>query len=210
VADVQVGDIFQVSFKGSIFGTRILLVHHYRASTVPAGLGVIDATEELLDGVRAGVGGDDLLETDYLACLPPEYALDQIVAQLVSSRYRRLVYNAGTTGTHAASTEASNQAAVITLQTDNAGRSQISNKHIGPLPQDVSVQDEGELTVAYKTILGTLLVGLLTPVSQIGGTLIFDPVIWHKNEVVNFSMLSAGYVQDTLRTMRRRTLFLGE
>jgi len=210
VPEVHVNDIYQLTFSGRCFGQRIMLTHHYIVEETPAGLQVAQACSELIDGVRAGAGGDDLIDSDYRACLPPQYTLEHIVAQSVLPRYRRAVYVSGSIGAHAADTETANQAAVITLQSDFAGRDQVSNKHIGPIPQDVTVQDEGNLTVAYKTLLDTLMVGLLSAVTQIGGTLVFKPVIFHSTGVVNHDILSAGYVQETIRVMRRRTVGQGE
>lgn len=209
-----VGDIYQVSAAGTIFGQRVLLTQNYIivAQDASAPDNVVSTSLNLKVSGVAVLGGD-VLESKYLALLPPEYTLDFWQAQKVypiRQAYRRLAR--AVAGTHAASTEATNQAAVITLRTDTAGRSQIANKHIGPIPQDVAVQDSGLLTAAYKALMTTFANALLEQIDlDIDlNTVSLYPCIYHVGEVPTSSPLTNHVIGDTVRVMRRRTVRVGE
>jgi len=209
----EVGNIYQVTFKGTYNAQRILLVHTYRVAAVDALVTDEQAATVIINGVRDGAGGGDLIETKYLACLPAEYELESIRAQQIAPN--RFVYHEqlrNTPGTHAEVGETGNLAGVITLRTERAGRDQVSNRHIGPIPSTGTVQVLGELTGAYKTLLSTLATALLQSWSFITPDITFNPVIYHKSDAVPplFDKLTTAIIGDTVRTMRRRTVRLGE
>lgn len=207
------GDVYSLNWIGSIFGQRIMLTTAYEILTVDAGVEPSDVRSAMLVEVCAG-GGNDLIESDYLACLPPSYTLNRVTAQPFYPI--RLVYEdavRNVAGTHASDTEASNQSAVITFQTEYAGRDQVSNKHIGPIPQAATVQANGELVAAYKALLTTLGDSLTSNIVVAGLGLSMFPVVFHKNAeppVSKTDRLIEFYVNDEIRVMRRRTVRVGE
>lgn len=207
-----VGDILQVTFRGRYEQQRIMLVHHYRLDAVNPFTDAQNVQLALADKVRAGAGGGNIIEGSYLACLPPQYTLEKIRTQTIA--LQRLVMTEvarNVPGTHGGDTETGNQAAVVTLRTALAGRSQVSNKHIGPIPQDVTVQDNGLVTVAYKALLTTLASNLAVQFADAGTGATFTPVIFHKTGTgPNYSVIERWLAQETLRVMRRRTVGLGE
>lgn len=211
MADAVVGDMFLLTANGVYAQQRIMLTHNYRLIAIDPGITVELATSTLIKGVRAGAGGSDLWETKYLAALPPQYTLDNWQAQLIEpQRFVPVNFTRNVAGTHAGDTETGNQAAVITLRTEKSGRNQVSNKHIGPIPQDVAVQDDGLVTAAYKTILGTLATALLANYQDAATGAIFQPVInHHTSPVVTYDPLKTYVLGSTLRVMRRRTVGLG-
>lgn len=210
---VEAGHIYALNWVGQIFSQRIMLTTHYKITAVNPDVEPSDVRSAMLVEVCAG-GGGDLIESDYLACLPPSYTLNRVVAQPIYPI--RLVYEdavRNVAGTHASDTEASNQAAVITLQTEYAGRSQVSNKHIGPIPQAATVQANGELVAAYKTLLTTLGDSLTSFIVVAGLGLTMIPVIYHPNFTppdTASDPIAEFYVHDEIRVMRRRTVRLGE
>lgn len=206
-----VGDIYRVAAVGVYAGQQIMLTHHY-AITQLTGPGT-DATIRtmILDTIRGGVGGGNTLEGPYLACLPPQYDLSYWVAQKIApTRLRYEVYARNTPGTHANDTETGNQAAVITLETEAAGRNQVCNKHIGPIPQDPVTQDNGLVTAAYAATLDNLRTALLAGLVSVGLGVTLEPCIYHRANPNTPSYLETGYVQTTLRVMRRRTVGFGK
>jgi len=209
-----VGDIYQVSARGTVFGQRILFTTNYIITAQDASVpDNILSTALALAVSDFPVTGSDLLESVYLALLPPEYTLAAWRAQKVDplrQAYREAAVN--NAGTHANSTETANQAAVITLRTDTAGRSQIASKHIGPIPQDVAVQDSGLLTVAYKGLMEDFASALLQTIALApGGTNVeLFPCIHHVGGAPASSPLTNYVIGDTVRVMRRRTVRVGE
>lgn len=206
---VNSGDIILVSVFGRCFGQRIMLTHHYRASgagapTVPTSAG-LDAILDVL-----GPGGDVDLRAAYLACLPPDYEVDFARAQVVWPTRSAFVTSEGWDGNggNASGTESSNQTGVITLRTENAGRDQISNKHIGPLPS--AAQVNGFLSDPYEALLSTLANKLLQAFIVDDIDLTLTPVIYHRNKEPRYNALVGKRINDTVRTQRRRTVGLGE
>lgn len=206
---VALNDLFRVSAVGECFSQRIMFTMDYQVITV--GTSTVEATVsvDLMDAVQGG-GGADLLETDYLALLPPDYTLVYWQAQkLFPTRYAYVKGSRGVAGAHANATETANQAAIITLRTVLAGRQDISNKHIGPIPQGAGVQTNGLLDAAYKTKLGTFATSLLSIVTgPVTGTQ-WQPVVIHKSPAGTSTVLRTQIVGDTVNTMRRRTVGRG-
>jgi len=211
--DAALNDVWQVSFRGVYNAQRIILTQTYQVTQITPPITDGNAALVLLNAVRAGVGGFDLIESAYLACMPAEYELQVIRAQNVKPN-RRVYHEVIRTqpGTHAEVADTGNLAAVVTMRTDFAGRSQVSNRHIGPIPSTGTVQTLGALTGAYKTLLSTLATALLQSWSEAIPTITFTPCILHPTDIVppNVDKITSAIVGETVRVMRRRTLRIGE
>jgi len=199
--------VIQVTFRGSYAGQRIMMVRHYTNFGVfPAG--TIQANlQEVIDDVAAA--GTLNIETSYRAALPPEYQLEEIRAQLIKPT--RSAYTlqalAAAPGTWATSALTGNRSAVITLRTPDAGRDQVSNMHIGPSPDDSSV--DGVLTVAYDTALSALASKLVTTFTMANGVVVLAPIIYHRAAGTK-SVVNGFHINPYARVERRRTVGLGE
>jgi len=206
-------DVLLITYKGTAAGQRILLTTTYKITVVPVPTDATVFVNAAIEAVRAGVGGGDLIETKYRACLPVEYELDSIRGQIIAPNRR--VYSEtlrGVPGTHADGMETANLAGVITLRTAFAGRNQVGNKHIGPIPSAGAVMVLGELTGAYKTLLGTLATALMAQLVPVGIAAVARPVIYHPDGAVppNTDWVESAIIGETVRVMRRRTVRVGE
>lgn len=199
------GSIVEATFSGTHSGQRILNVYHYRVSQIST-LPYNDEMDQfILQFGSLAAGG---MRRTLLDCMPANYTLQQMVAQGVfPQRFRRdvtVVNNAGTRG----DAIAPNIAAVVTLHTERAGRSQIGGKHfITGSENDV--------------VLGIIQAGLLAnmqlhanacvlPLTATAGGGVYTPVIFHRNTPATPSTdLVGGFPQETSRVMRRRTVGLG-
>jgi len=207
---IAVNDLFRVEAHGEVFGQKIMLTHAYNVLDTPAGVSEAAASSDLLEELRAG-GGSDKWETLYRAVMPPSWTLVKWRVQKVAPiRYRYYQVTRGVLGTHASDTEAPNQSAIITMQTLLAGRNQIGNKHIGPIPQAATVQDGGFLVAAYKTLLSALADAMVDDI--LGGVtaITFSPVIPHNSPAGSYTLIADYAIGDTVNTMRRRTVGRGE
>lgn len=211
--DAVVNDVLLITYKGTAAGQRILLTTTYKITVVPTPMDANVFVNAAIDAVRAGVGGGDLVETKYRACLPPEYELDSIRGQIIAPNRRVYAEQLrGVPGTHLDTMETANLAAVITLRTAFAGRNQVGNKHIGPLPSAGAVMVLGELTGAYKALLTTLATALMSNIVPVGIAAVARPVIYHADGAVppNTDWVESAIIGETVRVMRRRTVRLGE
>lgn len=207
---IAVGDIIRLNAVGSVFGQRIMLTLPYGVQQITGPQPEADVCNELLNEVRGG-GGGDLFESLYLSCLPVDYQLVKWVAQKTNPiRYAYVKVNRNTPGTHAGACEETNLAAVITMSGYLAGRDQIANKHIGPLPGGATVRADGELVIAYKALLDTLGTALASTVLLPGTGVTLAPCIPHAAAPGTYSTIADNETQDTIRVMRRRTVRVGE
>lgn len=200
-------DIVQITWRGSCFGQRILLTHHYKIlGDYNAATSIAQDLDDITNNIHP-LGANDKT-TVYLACLPPQYNLIEIRAQRI--RASRSAYRAqgnAFPGTHASPATVANDSACVTLRTENAGRSQVSNKHIGPIPDAVSAA--GVLTPAYKLLLSSLGSALVTAFAPVGSGSIVTPVVFNRT-LLTSDVLNTYIVGEQSRVQRRRTVGLGE
>lgn len=200
-------DIVQVQFRGNCFGQQIILNHNYGIlGNWPVLTSVAQDLQSIITAVAAG--GVQNIEASYLACLPPQYSLTEIRAQRITpirSAYQSIAL-AGVIGTHASPATVANDAACITMRTVNAGRKQVANQHIGPVPDAVSAA--GLLVGAYVVILSALGTKLVSAFAPPGSGSVVVPVIVHRggpgpDTITNF------IVGPQSRVQRRRTVGIG-
>lgn len=201
-------DVVQVTWIGSCFQQRILLTHtfvilgDYNAAT-----SVTQDLNDILNNIRIGGAFDKT--TSYLACLPPQYALDAMRAQrirAVRSSYVQQVV-AAAPGTWAGAATVANDSAAITLRTANAGRNQRATKHIGPVADNMSAA--GLLVVAAAPPLTSLGNALIQAFAPVGSGSVVTPVIFHRASNT-WDVTDRFILGDQSRTQRRRTVGLGE
>lgn len=213
---VTLNDYFLLNFHGSCFDQRIMLTHAYRVENPGSGAVTENAAAlGLIAAVEAG-GTSDMV-TQYLGLLPPQYTLTKISAQKVwPTRYRYWYGTYSLPGTHAENTESTNLAGVITITSRLAGRGEVGNKHIGPMPYGMTSIDNGLPTPAYKALLNNFGQLLLNDVGTGALGVNFRPIILHrqlddKGHVVSMSSTDVYWksIGDVVGTMRRRTVGRG-
>lgn len=215
---VSANDLFLITAEGNCFGQKVILTHGYRVEGVNPGLSESIVTQAMLLKLQAGGGGGDQFQTEYLACLPPDYNLQRWTAQkFYPIRFRRYFATINVAGTHAGSTETANLAGTITFATVLAGRSQIATKHIGPLAFDATTMGDGSLTLAMQTLLNNLAIKMEAALLDPSIGLIAKPIIIHRQldadgHVVGYSSTDiwTHQVGDTVNVLGRRTVRRGE
>lgn len=207
--NIEVDDIVQVSLVGSYAAQRILFTQTYRVSTAPTSVvSTFDFCGEVIDDIT---GGATALQNKYLACMPANYTLTQIRAQVIYPVRQVAVRQGASQAGTGSGAETGNTAGVITFYTDLAGRSQISNKHIGPLPLGASVN--GALRPEQIALLDALGEEILEGFTDLGDGGEMTACIYHANVLgpIGKTTDMLGFnTQTTTRTMRRRTLGRGE
>lgn len=206
---IVAGDTLRVQFRGYIFDSRIIMDLSYRCNVgAPGFYGTI--LQELLAQV-AGPGANAIMP-QYLACLPPEYVLNEIRAQLIKpTRYAYVNLDTlGATGTNPASASVANDAAAIVRRTALSGRNQISTLKIGPAPDAVSVA--GELQAGYLLLLNALGAATIKNLNLPVSTAQFTPCILSATGEAGVTPrdLISFFVGKYSRVNRRRTLGVGE
>lgn len=201
--------VISVNFDGRANGQQILLTTHWRLS-VDGG-----ATDPDMDELFTAVDtfwrtpATGLYDT-YAGCLNVTTTVPLVWFQAIHpTRYVRVPFPGPATGLVVEGELPQNVAAVCTLQTDAAGRTEVANKHIGGIP-DTFVTD-GLITVAGKAAINSLAASLKTTQTVTIGAFDYDlvPLIFHRANPALSPVITRGYAQDTSRVMRRRTVGQG-
>lgn len=205
---LMANDILHFSFRGNCFGQRIMLTQWYRASGIGNPSTTLQADFAEWRGLIDGVAVNDLT-SQYLALFGSAYELNELRFQRIRptrSAYSSFVPTA-TAGTFDGETGTAANSAAITYRTALAGRSQVSTKKIGPLPEDASVS--GLIADTYAELLSLFAVNLQSDIALPVAGVTLTPGIYHPNDF-SFTPYASFILQDTSRTMSRRVVGRGE
>lgn len=206
MAGLETGDILQCSFRGTLFGQRVLNVLHYRVYADSTTGNYVTACAGVGAALYSGVITPGLTMARAQA---PEYNLDVIRVQKVNGargRYVDTVINQP--GLNAGSCTASNVAATITKRTDNGTRRGLGSLHLPGIPD--TGYANGSLTAPYKLLIDAISACLLNPFVVTLETTGLTPVLWSNRSPTVYLPLTSTVTQTTLRTMRRRTVGVGK
>jgi len=205
---ISVNDIIAVSFFGRISGQRMINTLHYRANDTSA-LATSTLMNNVITEVRAGGGGGDFLESAFLNCIGQNYTLQEIRAQKITTVRAKFESQArAVPGNVAVDCDAPNIAGVITKRGALAGRKYIGSLHMPGVPNGYYL--EGDISGTYSTVLNSLATVLLGTIVAGTPAVNYFPVIYNRGSATPWTELSSLLVQTSLRTMRRRTVGLGE
>lgn len=204
------GDLIQITLLGYWNQQAIMLTHHLKVRTPPSGG---QTTSQALQSLLTAIAGETpgTLARTYLECLPDNYTMRIRSAQKIyPTREVMQSQSDALVGLWESGTALTGQlAGVITLRTEKAGRSQVSNKHIGPAPDDGILN--GQTTAAWRVPLDNLANALETAITAANGA-IYDPCIYHRGgdgAAAKSDLITSYVLQPTARVMRRRTVGLG-
>jgi len=199
-------DICLLTVKGRCYGQRIILTQPYRVSTVGAPgenanvqLGYLAAGWNSVDPTSPFV--------HYMGCLSGDYQSLSIKTQVIHPV--RLAYREDvqvSLGMGGAGTVA-NDSAAVTLRTDLAGRKEIATKHVGPIPDDFSIN--GVLTEVAKTRLVAFGSAIRQTITSATSVIKFTPIIFHRADKT-WTDITGYVIGEQGRVQRRRTVGLGE
>jgi len=202
-----VGAIFLTTFRMTFCGQRLINTYYHRVDANAGGL-TINSLSDQMNTVFSQAGG---LIPSHNALREVGCMLDRIDIQMIKpARYVQIPYVKTMPGTHTSTTgllDTPNLAAVITRRGVNATRKGVGSVHI-PIPLDVSVINEGELTGGYKALL-TVHAAQMQADIAVPGNATLKPVIYNPTSQPDFSYIGAAFYQEYVRTMRRRTKGVG-
>lgn len=207
---VAIGDIFQWRMLGVLNNQSTISVFNYRVSAV-TGSPLPGPIADALNAYQIAAGG---AAAAALPLLPSNFTGGGVECQRVWPLIERSVVRSDTwapAGTNASVANTSNVSQVLTRRTDSSGRDQVSDLHL-PAPTATAAIVNGYLSAAQQALLTTYGPILYTSIAVLAGAVVFDPVIWHRVVAVgqpNYDLITSFKVQQTVRTMRRRTVNIG-
>jgi hypothetical protein len=203
------GVIVQLSYRVEYQSQRYLFTHHYRVANNNSTQDTAQDTASIAF-FFSQTGANDLM-TRYRICLATDAVVREVVAQPIHpQRLVRRSVAVSLAGTSSGTASTGNIAAVLTLRTQLAGRSQVSNKHIGPpATVDIGAGLIGANLQAALINLGNELDDNQTVPADLPNEILLVPVIFHKSSGTH-DVLVSSIISTRVGTMRRRTLRVGE
>jgi len=206
---VAVDDIIQISIRGGLFSQRILTVLHYRITVAGSG-STDDNIQNIATDFAGGATAQQVMD-NYMAAVAAQLVITEVRAQRVYPV--RTVYKpvaVSRSGSQANDCTLSDIAMSIAKRTNRPGRHGIGRWQVAGLPFDAYVA--GQLTDAYRTGAGSdLAQAMLVPWTTVTGTAIsLTPTLYNPDVTPHFSDLVSASPEDTVRTMHRRTVRVGE
>lgn len=203
------GTIVAVNFVGDWLAQRYMLTTTWRILITTS----VQDTSQDAQSIAVHFT-DTSLTTNFIQryrqCLGSDYTIREVNAQAIHPiRHVKASVNLAYSGQFIGTITSGNLAAIITLRTQLAGRTQVSNKHIGPLAQEsLSGGAPGfGLPAALANFGAKLTQNEVAPAGPNSITLV--PVIFHRDSGQHDVVLN-HVVGTRLGTMRRRTLRVGE
>lgn len=206
---IVVGEIVQVTHRGLCAGQRIMLVTHWKCLSNAFTGGLLNDLSRVNDAFYNAVAGD-YFDT-YLKCLGTDYTFSGVRSQVVSPSRSIYVEKVGLNEPGRADVPANtpNLTAVVTRISEGAGRSGVSNSHLGPVPN--THYANGILTNGHIVLInawGTKFTQIASTAAPIAT---FSPVIFHRPPaVVTSTDIVAFRTQIEVRDMTRRVVGRGE
>jgi len=206
---LAIDDILEISFRGTLFGQRILNILHYVVNVTGAG-NTIDQLDEIAtdfgtNGISTPIIGA------WSAAVTAAYNLDEIRVQRIyptRTIYMRNLPDQG--GTYAGTCPSANIAVSIQKRGTVVGRTSNGRVQIAGIPREG--MQNGEIDVGgYGPLIGTLRDKLAANQTTSVTPLTIIPCIFNPNAAnPKYQIIQSWLVQLTLRTMHRRTLLVGE
>lgn len=200
-----VGDILQQSWISTWQAQRVLLTNTWIVANPGTGTDGSDQLQELADFFASGADGTML--NLYLLCLSSEVTCSEARVQKIKPiRTRYFSSSVGANGVGGLA-NTGNVATVGTLVSDLAGRDQVGNKHVGPIPADTYAA--GAPTNAQLIAMGNFMNQLKLPHTTLATSISIAPILFHRATGL-YNYVTQYRLSTRVGTLRRRTLRVGE
>lgn len=206
---LAINDVIQVSIRQTLFDQRILNILHYLV-TVPHTGSSGDQLTDIAVSIANDTGSQPIVGS-MLALFGPEAMIDDIRAQTVWPA-RSIYYQAavGQAGTNVGAVRTANLAMSLAKRTETPGRRGIGRIQLAGVGDGYIVAGKWDLggigaeVLALRNALKGSYTTATTPITLV-------PVIFNPGAVGDkWSLITNFDFEDTVRTMHRRTLRLGE
>lgn len=207
MANAVVGQIYLVTFKGTMAGQTLLNTFRYRLETLGTAITTADITTNM--DLLIASGGN--LSPKFIGAVPPQYTLDERWYQCVSpSRIRKVIVNAALAGTFAGTGSTPNASVSIERFAEVATRHGVGRLQL-PAANDSANVTNGIINgPGYTGALAALAAQMILPLTlpTVGSTM--KPVLQDLRNPGVFNYIIGASAKNTMRVMRRRTVGVGK
>lgn len=202
---VVAGDVALVTLKGTLASQTILNTFHYGMSIV-VGAPTQNAVGIEITTLLQSAGN---LVDKFLLCCPLNYTLDEMWVQFIlDTRFAKQTFAIGSAGTAPFAANTANSSAVITRTGAAANKHNRGSLHIPYANKDTSAAN-GLISAGQLTSMNNLAPFLFnaSALATLGD---IQPILIHGTSKLNAIPLVSAVAQETMRTMRRRTVGVGK
>lgn len=205
--DVQNGDVLEVTIQGRLDGQRMLHVLHYELNDLAAptdGIALIDDFNAVFN-----VAGPGSYTGDFAKSVAIPYAFDAIVYQWIfATRRARIIYvPENVAGTMVGHPSPPNVALAITRRTELPGAAGHGTIHVGGMVDENL--EGGYIDPASLSLFDDLRDWQFEVIAPGGGANLY-PLVFNKLNPALFNRIVSAETKQTVRTMHRRTVGVGE
>jgi len=204
------GDIYQVTLVGLIHGQTTMTTFHYRLVAVGSPPPVSTTTNDVYQALDTAIAVAGGLAADFKACCPTSWShIGTWFQKVAPTRIVKFTAAILPTPGLRADADVTNIQASITRRTEDAHRTGVGGIRVPLSDQDVVA---GKLVASLLTALDNLGQEMLNTLDITAATgHVLEPVLYARINPTTFrsAPLYAVIVQDTARTIRRRTVGLG-
>jgi len=202
-------DVIQVSIRSTLFDQRILNILHYIVNVAHTG-STGDQLKDIATSIANDTGSQPIIST-LIALFSPELLIDDVRAQRVYPA-RTIYYQTDVSqaGTNIAGCKTSNVAMSLTKRSETPGRKGIGRIQLAGIGDGYMVAGKWDLGGIGAEVLAVrnALVGSYTTAAT---PITLVPVIFNPTGAPDhYSVVTNVDFEDTVRTMHRRTVRLGE
>lgn len=201
---LQPNSIVQLTFEGLHDGQRTITVMSYINDTLTP---VADGQAQVASFLSSVMGVGGLYES-YQACCSVDVKNIRAYGQVIELNRYAYIQAMGDGGDGAAlgACMPANTAQVVTRRGELADRRNISTLHLPGVP--ISAVADSFLTDPQIAILQSFVDVSLLPIITVGGAEL-NPCAFRRADPVGSRHLTMGFVQNTVRILRRRTVGVG-
>lgn len=201
------GAILEVSIRGTYDSQRFISLFHYKyelPSGDTNGILLINTINPLFNSADAGT-----VLKEYTDCLNEQAVVEEVVYQWVQPTRRARVVKSPVIANGAVLGDGAppNLAMSLTKRSDVAGRHGVGTLHMPALT--AANYNRGRFTLLGQDLYGPLQTAILSPLNiEFGENMV--PIVYDRVVPANSAEITTVVNNQTVRTMHRRTVGLGE
>lgn len=203
---ISVGSVLEIVFEGKLLGQQTITSFCYLFDTGSA-LSIPDGRAAVVEALNTVTIAGGMLDKYLLACSDQLVGVRAYGQWITPIRYAYVqAARPADDGQIAQLANTPNIAGVITRRGEIADRRNISSTHMPAVP--ASNYSAGTLVGGQITLYETLLTEMLTNLT-VGPAAVLYPCAFHRALPSASRVMKEGFVEDTVRVMRRRTVGVG-
>lgn len=204
---IVINEIVEVSYRGTCFGQRVMLVNTWRCSATTSASPLLQDLADINTAFTDVTAGSHY--QTYRDCISSDFLFDEVRSQVIHPSRSLFVTQQIVVNGAAGATVTPNLQAAVTRVSNAAGRKGQATSKLGPLP--TAAASSGLLSPTHQNLIAVWGAKWITPITAAAGTITLTPCIFHGAAAAPVSTDIVAYRTHTeVRDMTRRVVGRGE